>query len=338
MMRRSLTCCLVIGLLAGHSFAQKSASQTVPEVVILDQLEAIFNPVIFQHKLHADMATMGKGCEVCHHNSSLEAIPPCRECHTTNIEEHDLKKPTLNGAYHRQCLNCHKDWEQEQVCESCHTRKSDQAIDVKMSIPDKTDIIGVDHPVIHVPEKQVYNTSHKSGPLVTFHHQEHVELYQYNCVDCHHQESCSTCHEGLKKIAPIQKTLSVHHDPCSSCHETEKATGCSHCHMKKESPGFTHELTGWPLNRFHEALECNACHPKSQSVKALDNTCVNCHTNWFVGNFDHAVTGLELSDSHVYFDCFECHVEEEYVDPPSCETCHDEDIYFPDFLPGDWIK
>ena len=318
--------------------ANGTKTQKVPEVVILDQLESIFEPVIFQHKLHADMATMGQGCEVCHHNSSGDTIPPCRQCHSTAIEEHDLEKPTLNGAYHRQCLNCHKEWESKEVCETCHARKTDKTMDKRLPEPDKTDIIGVNHPVIHVPEKQVFKTKYKGGKVVTFHHREHVELYQFRCVDCHHKESCSSCHEGIKKIAPLQKTLTIHHDPCSSCHDTKKADQCTNCHMQQESPGFTHALTGWPLNRFHQKLECNACHPKDRPVKALDKTCTNCHTNWYVGNFDHTITGIELSDSHVDFDCYECHIDEDYENPPSCENCHDEDIFYPDFLPGDEVK
>ncbi|OIO62461.1 MAG: hypothetical protein AUJ47_07630 [Candidatus Marinimicrobia bacterium CG1_02_48_14] len=318
--------------------AQVVSVQKTPEVVILDQLENIFEPVIFQHGLHADMATMDEGCAVCHHFSPDDRIPPCRECHSIEIEEHDLAKPTLNGAYHRQCLNCHKEWESKEVCETCHARKVEDGGNQKTPLVDKTDIIGVAHPEIHVPEKQIFKTKFKAGKLVTFHHREHIELYQFQCVDCHHQENCSTCHEGIRKIAPLQKKLNVHHDPCLGCHDTETESKCGFCHMKTESPGFSHNLTGWPLNTHHERLPCNACHPADRPLNPLETTCINCHTNWFNGNFDHEVTGLELSDTHVEFECGDCHLDEKFENPPDCASCHDDDVFYPDFLPGEKVE
>ena len=32
------------------------------------------------------------------------------------VENADLRMPNLKGAYHRQCLNCHRDWAHENEC------------------------------------------------------------------------------------------------------------------------------------------------------------------------------------------------------------------------------
>ncbi len=259
------------------SLSAQSSADSVPEVVILDQLESIFEPVIFQHKLHSEMATMGRGCEICHHNNPGEKIQPCHDCHTTDAERHDLNQPTLNGAYHRQCLSCHKEWESREVCETCHARKAELSPEASQPKVDKTDIIGVQHPTILVPEKRVFNTGYKPGRVVTFHHREHVELYRLGCVDCHHKENCSTCHEGIQKIAPLKKTLAVHHEPCSGCHETQPAEGCGFCHQQQETPGFSHALTGLVLSDSHVDFECNECHVDERYDQPP--RCAGCHAD-----------------------------------------------------------
>ncbi len=304
-----------------------------PEIVIIDQLEKLYHPVIFQHRLHSSMSGMGVGCSACHHYSPEGKIPPCRDCHSSSMTNTDLRQPSLKGAYHRQCLNCHRDWSHDTNCDVCHLPLDQKA--PKPAPIDKTDIIGVGHPTIHIPEKQVFKTASKIGKLVTFHHQEHVELYRYRCVNCHRDENCSQCHEAVGQIRPMANKLEAHHSPCSRCHNTVSRKSCGFCHKDQESKGFTHDLTGWPLNRFHRKLTCSNCHPPNRPLTRLNKACTACHTNWYAGNFKHAVTGLTLSESHVDFECGECHVDEKFDQPPQCESCHGDDVSYPGDLPGE---
>ncbi|MCF7797404.1 MAG: cytochrome c family protein [Lentisphaeria bacterium] len=318
---------------SSHITSGKHAPDEGPEIVIIDQLKKLYEPVIFQHRLHSSMSAMGVGCSACHHYSPEGEIPPCRECHSEEAISTNLRQPSLKGAYHRQCLNCHREWSHDTDCDVCHLPLDRLAPPTPQ--PDKTDIIGVDHPTIHIPEKQIFKTPDENNTIVTFHHQEHVDLYRYRCVDCHRDENCSQCHEGVGMIKSFGDKLEMHHSPCSDCHNTTADKNCNFCHMQEESKGFTHDLTGWPLSRFHKALTCASCHPQNRPLQKLNKTCTACHTNWFVGNFDHSVTGLTLSESHEYFDCYECHLDEQYDQPPQCETCHDYDVIYPEDLPGE---
>jgi hypothetical protein len=70
-------------------------------------------------------------CAGCHHYSPLEAkkqVPQCSACHTARIEP-DHRRPDLMGAYHQQCLGCHRQMggteeTMPQTCEGCHAHKA----------------------------------------------------------------------------------------------------------------------------------------------------------------------------------------------------------------------
>ncbi len=300
-----------------------------PEVVILNQLEDLFKPVIFAHKLHAEMAEMGQGCAVCHHYAPPGHIPPCRECHGGPLNPEDLRQPGLKGAYHRQCMNCHREWSHSTACDICHAKKTPG--EMSMQKIDTTDIIGTKHPTITVPDKKVYHTNYANGPVVTFHHKDHVELFELKCVNCHSEQSCTRCHEVGEEPEPAMKTSKEHHKPCITCHTMKT---CSICHAQSERKGFDHARTGWPLNRFHQALSCRSCHPAGRKLTKLKPACVSCHSNWNTENFDHTVTGLVLDEIHQELDCAECHVERRFEDKPSCGNCHDDGRAYPESSPG----
>ncbi|MFN3695286.1 MAG: cytochrome c3 family protein, partial [Ignavibacterium sp.] len=74
--------------------------------------------------------------------------------------------PDLKGAYHRQCMDCHREWSGETGCNSCH-------VPIKDFKPEKKEVIqkryaGKEHPVVLEPTKLVYETSSDKGKLVTF--------------------------------------------------------------------------------------------------------------------------------------------------------------------------
>jgi hypothetical protein len=299
-----------------------------PSVVVLDQLSDQYVPVVFPHKLHAQMSGMGDGCAVCHHYSPAGHIPPCRDCHGGPSNPQNLEQPSLKGAYHRHCLNCHREWSHDTECVVCHAKKTSDATPVTKV--DKTDIMGRLHPNITEPDKKVYQTDYNGGTVVTFRHREHIHLFGLKCVDCHREESCSRCHD-VQKEQQLVKSVEEHHKPCSSCHDMNT---CSGCHTKKEAPSFTHARTGWPLNRYHSSLECQACHPSGHRIGKLNRDCVACHGNWATGTFDHAVTGLALDEVHSATDCADCHVDRKFEQKPSCSTCHDDGRTYPQSSPG----
>ena len=116
--------------------------ENLPGVMEISVLENDYMPAKFPHYAHikklTDISNENKLaryfhfntmtiCLGCHHYSPLEAkkpIPPCITCHTPKAEP-KKHTPTLSGAYHRQCLGCHKEMEAGPTdCTGCHAEKS----------------------------------------------------------------------------------------------------------------------------------------------------------------------------------------------------------------------
>jgi hypothetical protein len=304
-----------------------------PDVILIDKLASQYGGAHFNHKLHAGMSQMGQGCAVCHHYCPPGKIPACKSCHPAEGVSSDLSQPGLKGAYHRQCLQCHREWSHEANCSICHLPKAGAAKSPQSAAKapkpapqaakdanDATDIMGKPHPLITAPDKREYVTPYAKGPIVTFYHQGHVDQFGLRCVDCHQQESCANCHD-LKKPASKKKTMEEVHAVCSSCHKQDK---CERCHDTSPRPAFSHDKTGWPLNRFHQGLSCRACHPTGKPVKKLKSACTACHAGWAQGKFRHAVTGLTLDETHAELGCTDCHPGLKPNLPPTCDGCHDK--------------
>jgi len=289
-----------------------------PDSMVLDALSNLYQPVYFGHGQHANMAAMDRDCATCHHFSPPGKIPSCEACHAPNGKSDDLTKPNLKGAYHRQCLSCHREWSSSTKCIACHMPNENEALSFAGSDP--TDNIGKSHPVITEPVTRAYKTPYEKGPIVTFQHKEHVELFGFRCVDCHNQESCGSCHD-IRKEARRTRTQEEIHAICNGCHASAP---CNKCHDTKERPGFSHNNTGWPLSRYHKQLDCWSCHPAGRRISRLGRMCVNCHANWNQETFRHAVTSLVLDDVHAALDCSDCHNDYRYEQEPVCSDCHDD--------------
>ncbi len=329
----SLLLLVMAGFVCGQT---EMKTDNIPDTIKIGLLENIFEPVLFDHKLHAEMTTMGGGCNTCHHHGSEGVYEPCADCHVSEAENASLSMPTINGAYHRNCLNCHQSWTGEKVCETCHVQKKFR-FNLRKSL-DATDILAHHHEEIVVSDIFHFVSPESDQKPVSFQHKEHVDLYRFKCETCHRQTDCSTCHNYTPSSVETVKSLAIHHDPCSNCHDTVMENSCESCHSSTPSDGFTHSRTGWELNRFHQPLSCNTCHEGTEPIAALDPTCTNCHTNFEVDEFDHEITGLQLNDEHIEFDCYECHTDDRYDIPPSCVECHDDDVSFPTDLPGERIQ
>ena len=317
------------------TWAQSAAKHNVseaPDSMLLDKLVDQYSAVHFNHKIHAQMSDMYNGCETCHHYSPAGHIPPCSKCHGGETNPNNLGQPSLKGAYHRQCLCCHREWSHDTKCVICHNPLDTKAI--QSNAKDSTDIMGISHPVITVPSKKNYFTPYKPGPQVTFYHQQHIDLFGLRCVDCHQKENCGYCHD-LNKSASLVKSQEEVHAICSGCHESDK---CGKCHDNKERPAFTHASTGWRLNKYHTNLSCRACHPTGKMIASLDTDCKSCHSGWNSDNFEHAVTNLQLDEIHSGLDCSDCHINRDFAAKPDCSGCHDDGRLPAANPPGKYLK
>ena len=308
-------------------------TKEAPDNFMIGEIADLYQPVKFNHKLHAEMAEMGSECAICHHYSPKgENIPPCKECHGGAKNPNNLRQPSLKGAYHRQCLSCHREWSHDTKCIMCHLPEPGKAMASAQN--DSTDILGISHPIITVPARKVYDTPYKKGRVVTFYHQEHIDRFDLTCANCHKQENCSYCHD-LQRDVSTNKTMEQVHAICNDCHANDP---CSRCHSTQEMPPFNHgEITGWALSDYHQDLECRNCHPTGQRITSMNGTCTNCHAGWNQANFRHANVGLRLDETHAEIECETCHIDAQYHAKPVCSDCHD-DISPTDTPPGERIS
>ena len=318
-----------------HQTTEHSLTEA-PDTIMLGQLADQYRPVRFDHKAHANMAEMGLNCASCHHYSPPGRVPGCRECHEGEGDPTDLAKPGLKGAYHRQCISCHREWSHDTKCVLCHV-PADGTVQATGAHADPTDIMGISHPVIEEPAKRVYHTNYDDGPVVTFYHKEHIELYGLSCAGCHQGENCGTCHDLRLAAQPElrkQRTFEEIHSTCERCHGDD---ACSKCHQGKERPPFSHATTGWPLNKYHVGLACRACHPTGKMIARLNSSCDACHSGWHAGNFDHTKVGLRLDEIHAEADCGDCHAERAFDKKPDCSGCHDDNRDPKQTPPGEYL-
>ncbi len=312
------------------------------DVLLLDAFDwedRRFMAVPFTHKSHADMANMGDGCETCHHHSTPgEAHPNCSVCHKATFSKdkmEDMRMPSLKGAYHRQCMGCHRTWAHNTKCSACHLPKGNATKSLPVNdLLNHGDIAGA-HPPLDNPEHILRKVDYEDGPNVMFRHREHIERYGFECERCHRDESCAQCHE--RSDTPRERvagTGPMTHDGCFNCHGEDT---CERCHSTEETPSpkhFDHASTGFALQKHHGELSCRACHKRLLFARDLDHECATCHTDWDADSFDHSLTGQVLDDNHEDADCTDCHEDGQFAPAPSCSECHDEDIKFPKMRPG----
>lgn len=145
---------VLVGLTAITTFA---LAGDPPKKITLKTLENLYGPAVFDHEMHMGAA---ENCKSCHHKGFTKPMA-CKECHDEpvdkskfNHEKHfeydsceschqtkstknvacstchkipyDKKNPAvsgLKGAFHGQCMNCHKENEVSNSCTFCHTKK-----------------------------------------------------------------------------------------------------------------------------------------------------------------------------------------------------------------------
>jgi hypothetical protein len=118
-----------------------------PDMVVIDTLAQLFEPVSFDHAMHVEVAdscatchhhTTGTpvedaNCGRCHANSGPTKEIACHDCHAAKRFEADylnkldednsiyhVDKVGLKGAYHIRCMNCHEKMGAPKGCQDCH--------------------------------------------------------------------------------------------------------------------------------------------------------------------------------------------------------------------------
>lgn len=300
-----------------YSNAENASAEPVapPRVVTIGVLSDLYEPVVFNHEQHAQMSRMGAGCTACHHYSAKGETPSCQTCHGATANPSNLRQPGLRGAYHRQCLGCHREWTGEASCGECHAeRKPGAAATVTR---EDADLIGLKHPTLHPQPTYLYEAGEQLP--VTFHHGDHTELFGLTCSDCHQKESCSSCHNTL---AHVPRTRTDPHEDCARCHQDRIDNDCASCHSETPLPNFDHaRRSGFNLAKFHEPLSCDRCHTAGD-FGGLNASCSTCHAkDWKPEKFDHKRTGTVLDDLHIDMECTECHAA--FGEKATCTGCHD---------------
>ena len=310
------------------------------ELIIIDHISDRYGPVYFSHKLHAQMSVMYGGCENCHHHNTLEQVLKCNSCHETSRQREDVSVPDLKGAYHRQCVDCHREWSHETGCTVCHTLKKN--LDETKHDNIRKRYAGKNHPPILEPTDINYQTNFDKGKLVTFYHDDHTQKFGLRCTNCHKQESCTSCHDVNKAVSDKSRTVShnktfeEHHKRCMSCHGKEEK--CNICHSNTKLEPFNHAVkTGWVLNENHVKLSCAKCHGAKLPYKKVDKKCQSCHQGWNNKTFRHSVTGLQLTETHAGLSCEDCHAGNDYSVKPGCNGCHENFVY-PKQKPGTLVS
>jgi hypothetical protein len=299
----------------------KNGNGELPEhgMMLLDELEKVYDPVLFSHGKHAQMSAMSGGCENCHHFAPPSAgHPPCKECHVP-VGLRGKVQPGLKAAYHRQCLECHAEWDTESHCDLCHTKKVGG-----MSARQVNQLPNWRHQTpLEIKDLSIFETDFKDGDKVPFHHLNHVENYDRDCSTCHENEKCAACHvhgddtETLGLFADVDL-----HDTCYKCHDKNK--GCDECHGRSPNDLFDHAETGWILQPYHAVLQCKDCHHKRGQYSSNDPRCLTCHLDgWDEKHFNHGITGVILDQVHSEIECASCHVGG-VGNHSRCDDCHDD--------------
>lgn len=297
-----------------------------PDIVILNAIEDQYEPVRFDHKTHSSMVAISGGCVRCHHYSeSSTTFQPCEECHPKEIKIEDIKQPGLKGAYHRQCLGCHIEWDRDTACSICHEKKDAAHVGIKT---ENVEFHRRYEPV-HMNDMILFKTEDDTVP---FHHKRHASMYTRSCSVCHKQQACSQCHvhtsngtamtAAQMEIHPMGQLSEIDlHDTCFACHEDDD---CEKCHGQDPDYVFTHEQTGFTLQAFHQSVQCRDCHNQEGKIQKLNRDCTACHaSDWEPEDFDHKTVGVELDELHVEASCSDCHANG-LGSPTSCDGCHDD--------------
>ena len=268
--------------------------------------------------------TLGTACADCHDEASWKEAK----------FDHAKTKFALNGKHaDTKCEACHLNGlykDTAKTCIGCHKKDDDQK-GHKGQYGEKCE------------------TCHgaKAWKSVTFNHDIDTK---YLLNGKHRTAKCTACHTGnLYKVKTSRECYACHVK--EDKHKDSLGHDCAKCHTEKswkESPGFDHAKSDFPLLGKHIKVECKACHEGAMYKQAskeciachrkddkhaanLGEKCADCHTelNWKATRFDHDKARWRLQNAHreAKVKCESCHKDlKSYRNTPmECVACHKKD-------------
>ncbi|MFH0841980.1 MAG: cytochrome c3 family protein [Bacteroidota bacterium] len=266
----------------------------------------------------------------------------CRDCHKpSNISDPKLKVKTNTylGAG-TSCLTCHEDYHRQTLSSQCLTCHNPDAFKPATKFN-------------HTSAKFQLNGKHKT----------------VDCIKCHKIVTVN----GMK----FQEFRGLQFGNCTGCHndphKNKFGQNCRQCHTEqsftvvKNTPGFDHSKTSFPLVEKHLLVDCKACHKGKLTDPVRHFRCDDCHSDYHDGQFlkngltpdcsqCHSVAGFTrfsfsveqhnagpfpLRYSHQAVPCTDCHKKLDRWSfrniGLSCKECHNdihqgriEPRYYPD--------
>ena len=186
------------------------------------------------------------------------------------------------------------------------------------------------------------------GPLTALH-----AKYDSACLECHvpgggvPDTRCLDCHKEVRARVAADKGYHARLEKkCFECHPDHLGRDFDIVPRELLKPEvFKHEVTGFPLEGAHRALECRTCHQERSYLKLqpecsfchqgphrgqFENApCSNCHGpagNWRPDRFNHEKARFQLEGAHKEAACSACHPDGRFRGRPhrSCADCHRE--------------
>jgi hypothetical protein len=147
--RCRLPACIIIvflGMMVLKAMPVSVEGMEIPGTIVIDHIQKQYNPVTFDHTMHAGLAG---NCGKCHHQHNEKTISVCKECHFLNAEafkasvkegflpcsgchsDYSPEAPGMPGlkvALHKKCFECHVGIGElgsspRGCAQTCHTKK-----------------------------------------------------------------------------------------------------------------------------------------------------------------------------------------------------------------------
>ena len=243
---------------------------------IINEYSDIYQQVRFMHRKHANVL---KDCTLCHHRmpreegdtygmpvtmdllKEKEEVPAgCADCHGRPFNPKQLHTPSLKGAYHQLCMDCHN--ESEQVphargpvlysamvrgpiartldtraptdCLACHPKRVPEHKEL-VQLTGQVDALAVTRNCLSCHEKEgkaILKTSHWNwqGPSpYTAGHEKRIDLGKRHstinnfCINLNgNWERCTSCHIGYGWQDDTFDFTDMSRIDCLVCHDTTK--------------------------------------------------------------------------------------------------------------------
>lgn len=182
-----------------------------------------------------------------HEKHFATGVSDCAQCHPANTHEPDtINKPTMS-----RCFVCHGLSEAAIAPGECT--------------------------VCHPPGMPAKPSSHESNRWVPQEHGEIARDDQFECLTCHQQQFCTSCHglrlphpDGWQEDAHVQAFFDDA-ATCQQCHPREptKRDYCDSCHHPQGPKDVAWRAFHFKVVKSEGAQDCFQCHDPA--------TCASCH-------------------------------------------------------------